>query len=75
VLDDDKSIDPPLGRLALVALCVVGLGAASPIMFRDNFNRSDSAGNWETVSGTWTVQNGKLTGRPGEAGKAGSGCS
>jgi hypothetical protein len=42
-----------LGRLALVALCVVGLGAASPILFRDNFNSKTSATNWQTVNGTW----------------------
>ena len=55
------------GRLALVALCVVGLGAASPIMFKDNFNSSASAAHWEMVNGTWVFQKGKLIG-PAENG-------
>jgi hypothetical protein len=38
------------------------LCAASHITFRDNFNRSTSAANWEPVNGTWTFQRGKLIG-------------
>jgi hypothetical protein len=59
-----------LGRLALVVFCVVGLGAASPIMFRDNFNRSTSAANWEMVEATWTFERGKLIGTADESGDA-----
>jgi hypothetical protein len=51
-----------LGRLVLAAFCAVGLSAASPIMFRDNFNGRNSATNWQTVNGTWAFQRGKLFG-------------
>ena len=75
---NDKPIDADVAKAGAGGVLCAGIGAfgmpvelvdaASPILFRDNFNRSASAGNWETVTGIWTVQNGKLTGRPGEAG-------
>jgi hypothetical protein len=55
-----------LGRLVLAVFCAVGLCAASPIMFRDNFNNRASAASWETVIGRWTFQRGRLIDTPEE---------
>jgi hypothetical protein len=51
-----------LARLVLVVFCTAGLAAGSPILFRDNFNRSASAAKWAVGDGTWTFERGKLIG-------------
>jgi hypothetical protein len=53
-------------RLALAVSCTLGLGAASPILFRDNFNTKTSAVNWKIGHDTWAFQKGKLIGKGGE---------